>query len=42
MIADIQTQELVTIATEVQQQITVVQDLELMFVGGGSGSLTLF
>ena len=42
MIADIQTQELVVVATEQQQQFNVVKDLELMFVSGGGASATLF
>ena len=36
MIADIQTQEVVAGSTDVQQHFVTVQDLELMYVGGGS------
>ncbi len=42
MIAYAQTQEAVLIATESQEQIVAVQDMDLMFVGGGTGSAVLF
>ena len=36
MIADIQTQEAASVSTDVQEQFVTVQDLDLMYVGGGS------
>jgi hypothetical protein len=37
MIADIQTQVLVVAATENQEQLVIVQDIDLVYVGGGTG-----
>jgi hypothetical protein len=37
MIADIQTQDLVIAATENQEQLVIVQDIDLVYVGGGTG-----
>ena len=42
MIVDIQTQELVAVATESQEQFVAVQDMDLMYVGGGTGTAVLF
>ena len=42
MIADIQTQELTVVTTEGQEQFVAVQDLDLMYVGGGTGTGMLF
>ena len=36
MIADIQTQEVVSVTLEKDVQYTIVQDIELAFVGGGT------
>ena len=36
MIADIQTQVSNDVETEVQEQLLIVQDAELLYVGGGS------
>ena len=37
MIADIQTQDLVSVSPEKDVQYSIVQDVELVHVGGGSG-----
>jgi hypothetical protein len=37
MIADIQTQDSFVAATDIQEQLTIVQDVELLYVGGGTG-----
>jgi hypothetical protein len=42
MIADIQTQEMTLAATEAQEQLAIVQDAELLFVGGGGTSGCMF
>jgi len=42
MIADIQTQDLVVVATIAPEQFVAVQDLDLMYVGGGTGTGMLF
>jgi len=36
MIADIQTPEFIVVAAETQELLTIVQDVELLYVGGGS------
>ena len=36
MIADIQTQNFAVIETETQEPLMIVQDVELLYVGGGS------
>jgi len=36
MIADIQTQDFIVVATETHEPLTIVQDTELLYVGGGS------
>jgi hypothetical protein len=42
MIADIQTQDTTFIATEATEQFVTVQDLDLMYVGGGTSTGMLF
>jgi hypothetical protein len=40
MIADIQTKEVLVLSLEQDIQYTIVQDLELAHVGGGSGLMS--
>ena len=42
MIVDAINQELAIVATVEQEQFVAMQDLELMFVGGGGASAVLF
>ena len=42
MIADIQTQEVVSVSIEKAVQYVIVQDPELIYVGGGSATAHLF
>jgi hypothetical protein len=37
MIADIQTQDFVVAAAENQEQLVIVQDIDLVYIGGGQG-----
>ncbi len=38
MIADIQTQDVTVAATENQEQLVIVHDMDLLYVGGGTNS----
>lgn len=42
MIADVQTQEVAVVVSEGQQAFVAVQDMDLMFVGGGCVTGSLF
>lgn len=42
MIADIQTQEVLSVPVEKAVQYTIVQDPELAYVGGGTGGMCHF
>ena len=42
MIADINTTEAAELVTEAKAPIVVVQDIDLMYVGGGTGTGMLF
>lgn len=39
MIADIQTQEVVSVSLPKDVQYTIVQDVELVYVGGGTSTI---
>jgi hypothetical protein len=42
MIAFVQTQEFNVATEEIAGEMTIVQDVELLYVGGGSGGTVLF
>lgn len=42
MIVAVQSQEVVVVATEQQAEFIAVQDLDLMYVGGGTSTGMLF